>query len=95
MADSYFSKTADEVKDYTVDWCHDIGSDIIAASTWIADPTDLILTTPAPTNTSNSATVWISCGIPGGNYLVTNTIVTVQNRELEQRIIISINPPGY
>ncbi len=95
MTDSYFSKTAAEDKDYTVDWSQDLGTDTIATSTWSVEPTGLSISAPAPSNTTTAATVWTSGGSPGANYLVTNTITTTGGRELEQRLVISINPPGY
>ncbi len=94
MTDSYFSKTAAEDKDYTIDWSQDLGTDNIATSNWSVVPAGLTITSPAPSKTSTTATVWTSGGTPGQNYLVTNTITTVGSRELEQRLVISINPPG-
>ena len=94
MTDFYFSKTAAEDKDYTLDWSKDLGTDTIATSAWSADPSDLTINSPAATKTSTTATVWVSGGTPGQNYLLTNTITTAGSRELEQRIVISIDAPG-
>ena len=94
MTDFYFSKTAAEDKDYTLDWSKDLGADTIFTSAWSVTPSGLTITTPVPTKTNTTTTVWTSGGTAGQNYLLVNTITTTGGRELEQRIVISIDAPG-
>ena len=96
MTDFYFSKTADEDKDYTLDWSKDLGTDTIASSTWAVE-SDRSRSSPAPPRAKlTPPLLWdgISGGTPGQNYLLVNTITTVGEREMEQRLVISIDAPG-
>jgi hypothetical protein len=95
MSLSFFTKTANEDKDFTVDWAADLGEDTITTSAWSVEPAGLTITNPEDTHDATTATVWTSGGIPGSSYLLTNTITTVGRRELEQRIVISVEVAGY
>lgn len=75
--------------DYSVDWSEwlsDIG-DTIATSSWAVSSG---LTKTIETNTTVSATVWLSGGIPGVIYQATNHIVTAAGREDERTITIRV-----
>lgn len=71
-------KDPDATVDYERDWSLWMAAgDTIVTSTWIV-PTGLTKTDES--NTTTTATVWLSGGAVGETYRVTNRIVTAQNR---------------
>ncbi len=78
-----YSKDPDETLDYIINWATHLGSDKISSSSWVAETG---ITIDSDTNTTTTATVWLSGGTLGQFYLVTNTIVTDGGRTLEQSI---------
>jgi hypothetical protein len=70
------NKDPDEVLDYQIDWSRRLYSDTIVTSTW---PTTLPagLTLGVMTNTLRTTTVWLSGGVNGTTYTLTNRITTV------------------
>lgn len=77
-------KAPADVMDVVIDWsATGIGvlptGDTIASSTWTVDAG---ITKGTTTNTTTSTTCWVSGGTVGGNYLLTNTIVTAGGRTL-------------
>jgi len=63
--------------DYTVDWSAELGTDTIATSTWVvADG----LTASAQSNTTTTASVFVSGGTAGVSYILANTITTAGGR---------------
>ena len=73
--------------DYTVDWSKWLGADTIATSTWTVESG---LTTESTSNTTTSATIWISGGSAGQSYAVTNRIVTAGGRTDERTIYLKV-----
>jgi hypothetical protein len=67
-----FTRDPNAVLDYAVDWSRWLAGDEIATSDW---------TVPAPltkvtdTKTTTKTTVWLSGGVAGESYTVTNRIV--------------------
>jgi hypothetical protein len=82
-----FEKDPDAILDYTVDWSRWLGTDTILASQWTV-PTGL--TQVSSSNTSTSATVWLSGGTAGQAYTVTNRITTAGGRTDERSIVINV-----
>jgi len=77
-----FTKDPNEVLDYVVDWTSWLGgADTIATSAFTV-PTGLTLTSSS--NTSTTATVWLSDGIATQSYTVTNQVVTAGGRTVER-----------
>lgn len=77
--------------DYSIDWFEwldEIG-DEIATSTWTVSSGITISASPAPTNTTTNATVWLEGGTDGV-YNATNTITTVGGRVDERTITIRV-----
>lgn len=71
------NKAPASTKDYGWDWSNWLVSDTIAQSTWTADPGLTIGTAAyASTFTSTKSTVWLSGGVAGQSYKVTNQITT-------------------
>ncbi|MGV1048216.1 MAG: hypothetical protein ACOYD4_06805 [Solirubrobacterales bacterium] len=76
MAQSYI-KDPDATLDYTVDWSQWLGEDTIDVSDWVVATG---LTEDSATNTTTTATIWLTGGVPGQNYDVTNRITTTGGR---------------
>ena len=72
-----WDKDPQAVKDYTLDWSVWLGTDTITSSVWDV-PAGLVKDSHGNTNTL--ATVWLSSGVPGKTYLVSNKIVTAGGR---------------
>ena len=62
-----------EVIDFAFDWSDELGADTISTSTWAADAG---ITIDADSETATVATVTLSGGTAGTDYMVTNTVVT-------------------
>ena len=83
------TKAITEVEDITIDWStRGLGTDTITGSVWSVSPSDLIINSPAPTNTTTTTTVWLSGGTAGNQYLVTNIITTAGGRTLSETFIV-------
>jgi len=80
-----FLKDPDAVLDYQVDWSDWLDSDTISTSTWTV-PSGLA--EDSASNTTTTATVWLSGGTAGTSYTVVNHIVTAEGREDDRSIII-------
>lgn len=74
-----FIKDPDAVLDYKNDWSAWLGDDTIAASIWTASSDDIAIDSSNFDDTTT--TPWISGGIVGQSYIITNHIVTVGGRE--------------
>ena len=82
-----FEKDPDAILDYTVDWSRWLDTDTILASQWTV-PTGL--TQVSSSNTSTSATAWLSGGTAGQAYTVANRITTADGRTDERSIVINV-----
>jgi len=82
----HFLKDPDAVLDYQIDWSSwlDTG-ETISASAWTV-PTGL--TEDSDSNTTTTATVWLSGGTAGVTYSVTNQITTSDSRTEDRTITI-------
>ena len=73
--------------DYPMDWSDFLtGSDTINASVW----TSPVLTMTNPTNTTTTATVWLSGGVAETRYKISNKITTVAGRISERSFYILV-----
>lgn len=88
-----YEKRPVEVKDFKFDWARhllvggvDVG-DIISTSTWTVETG---ITKDSETNTTSTATVWLSGGTEGVHYTVTNRVVTAQGRTYERSIVVQV-----
>ena len=89
-----FVKDADAILDYQIDWSDWLVTDTITTSTWSASPGITVGNgsngAPAPSKTSTTATIWLIGGTTGGNYIVTNRIVTAAGRTNDHSLRISV-----
>jgi hypothetical protein len=82
------TKDPDAVLDYGLDWEPWLaGVDTIASSQWFA-PVGLTIESDAHTDTT--ATVWLSEGVRGAQYLVTNRITTASGRTEDRSFVLQI-----
>lgn len=86
-----YDKDPGDKKDYRVDWASHLGTggDTITTSTWVV-ATGLTIATPAASNTTTTATIWLSGGTAGTEYRVTNHVVTAQGREFERSFVVNV-----
>jgi hypothetical protein len=76
--------------DYQVDWSSWLAaSETISTSTWVVQ-SGITQTTPSPSNTTTTATIWLSGGTAGTEYTITNHIVTNQGREDERSFVVNV-----
>ena len=77
------------VLDYGFDWSTDgwLGADTIATSTWTVPAG---LTSEATSNTTTTATIWLSGGTVGQVYEVANKNVTAAGRTDERSMTIRV-----
>ena len=87
-------KDPNEDLDYQVNWAERLDpGDTIQTSIWFLEwgpDANLDLTKYPDTNTDTTANVWLSAGTLGKEYRVTNRIVTVNNRKMDQTVIVRI-----
>ena len=79
--DKTFYKDPQDVLDYVIDYDDEdwLGSDTIATSSWAV--TGVVL--DSDSNTTTTATAWLSGGTAGTNGTATNTITTTAGRTKE------------
>ncbi|MCK5783867.1 MAG: hypothetical protein KAH06_05430 [Desulfobacterales bacterium] len=80
-----FLKDPNAVLDYQADWSDWLGDDTISTSDWIL-PTGII--EDSATNTTTTATIWLSGGTAGTSYTLVNRIVTAGGRTEDRTITI-------
>ena len=74
--------------DYTIDWTQWLGMDTITASTWEVSSPELIIMDSS--NTHTTTTIWLSAGLVGQVYTVTNYITTSLGRMQDQSFRLKI-----
>lgn len=65
--------------DFSIDWKNRLAGDTIVSSSW-RSPSGLPLGTTLLDSTNTVATVWVSGGAAGQNYIVINTVTTSGSR---------------
>lgn len=84
-----YLKDPNAVLDYRHDWASWLASgETIATSIWSVAPAGLAV--DSETETTTTATVWLSGGTVGQVYRVTNRITTNQGRTEERTIVIRV-----
>lgn len=86
MSTSY-TKDPDAVLDYIIDWSDWLDSDTINTSSWIIETG---IAEDSNSNTTTTATIWLSGGTVNNEYTVTNRIETVGGRTDDRSIIIYV-----
>ena len=79
--------------DYSQDWSDFlVGTDTIASSTWTSDSPNIILRDPLVV--SKITTIWVSGGVAGSVYRITNTITTANGRRDVRFFMLSVIDPA-
>lgn len=89
----YFVKLAAEKLDFQIDYADFLGTDTISTSNW-AVPSGIAQATPAPSNNSTTATIWLSGGTADNEYSVVNTMVSAGSRTAVRTLRIKVIPPA-
>ena len=82
-----FRKDANAVLDFQIDWSNWLGIDTLATSTWTI-PSGIMQ--DSASNTTTTATIWLSGGTVGTAYTLTNRITTAAGRTQDQSITILV-----
>jgi hypothetical protein len=89
-----FIKDPQERLDYGVDWTAELAGDGIVDSSWTVAAPAAGAGTPvvaeAPSIDGKITRIWLSGGVAGVVYDVTNHIATVQTREFERTLKIAV-----
>lgn len=86
---SWPPKDPDEVLDYEIDWSNRLtGGDTIDTSTWIVEDGTVAVDTDSKTTTATVA--WLSGGANGETCILTNRVVTVGGRTMDEAVKIKI-----
>lgn len=80
-------KDPDEVLDFTFDWVDELGTDTISTSTWTAGAG---ITVDSSSNTTTKATIILSGGTAGKDYMVTNRITTASAKTHERSLHVKV-----
>ena len=83
-----FVKDPQDVLDYQIDWSDWLDTDTISTSAWVVQTG---LTKDSSSNTTTTATVWLSGGTNGNQYVLTNTITTANGRTVERSFIVKVS----
>lgn len=89
-----YVKDPGDVKDYKIDWTshllvNGVAGDTVTVSTWVVQ-TGITQTTPAPSFTTTSTTIWLTGGTAGSEYRITNHVTTAQGRQFERSFFVNV-----
>lgn len=87
MPQQYFVKDPNAVLDYQINWATWLGSDTIASVTWTVSTG---ITKDSQSNTTTTATIWLSGGTAGTTYECVCRIVTAGGRTDDRTIGIRV-----
>jgi hypothetical protein len=78
-------QTPSEMLDWTINWAtRGLGNDTIASSSWAVSSN--VVTLSSPSYTTTTTTTWLTGGMAGNVYSITNTILTSGGREMQETI---------
>ena len=84
-------KDPNEVTDFAIKWKDWLAGDTISTSSWTVPDG---ITKVSDTKTDDVATIWVSGGTDGSDYVLLNTIVTTGTRTEERDILILCRATG-
>lgn len=91
MALRFPSKDPNEVLDYVLDWSDRLDTgDTISTSTWSIVTSSPALVIDSESETTTTATVWLSAGTVDVDYELLNRVVTAAGRTMDQTVFIRI-----
>jgi hypothetical protein len=80
-------KDPNDLVDYELSWATQLGTDTITSATWIV-PAGIVK--DSESNTTTTATVWLSGGTAGQQYQITCRVTTAGDRQLDRSIRIYV-----
>lgn len=81
------SQTASELLDYTINWpARGLGTDTIASSTWATSSSDITISNQQIINSNTQTLFWLTGGVAGTVYTITNTIITSGGRTMQETV---------
>lgn len=87
---SQFYMDAEDVTNFTIDWSAELDTgETISASTWTVDSG---ITQESESETTTTASIFVSGGTAGASYRLYNTITTTNSRRLKRFITIVVAP---
>ena len=87
MGQVTFTKDPSAVLDYEINWATWLDDDTISTSDWIVP---VGITEHSSSNTTTTATIWLSGGTDGKSHEVTNRIVTAAGRTDDRTLTIKM-----
>lgn len=85
-----FVKDPQAILDYTFDWGPWLGStDTITISTWVVE-SPIVSEGGGESKTDTTTTLFVSGGVHGNNYDVTNSITTLGGRKTDRSIELRV-----
>jgi len=88
MALTWPTKDPNEKLDYDLDWTDRLSGDTVQTSVWSIP---IELTNEEDSFTPTSTLIWITGGVIGESYPLTNTIQTVGGRIMVQTVELSVS----
>lgn len=82
-----WEKDPEAIKDYSLDWTDWLGTDTIVTSTWTVPDG---MSKSASGNTTQVTSVWLSGGVLGRSYTISNRITTAGGRTDSRSIEIKV-----
>lgn len=87
MSITLYTKDPDAVLDYVFDWSSFLGADTITSVSW-GIPAGI--TSVTTSNTTTTATIWLSGGTLNTRYAIRNRIITTGGRTNDRTIYIKV-----
>lgn len=87
MTPRWPKKDPDELLDYSVDWSRRLDGDTILESVWDV-PDGLV--TESHAHDAASTTIWLSAGVAGRAYRITNRVRTHAGRIMDQTVHLAM-----
>lgn len=89
--DAEISKHPGAVLDYQFDWSSWLDGDTISNSSWSEAEG---ITKETETNSTTTATIWLSGGTAEQSYRLVNTIVTAVGRTEKKALVVTVTTEG-
>jgi len=82
-------KDPNEVDSFQIDWSERLTSETISTSDWEITPAGE-LTEDSSSSTTTMTTIWLSAGVDGTTYQLTNRVTTTAGRTFDQTVKLRV-----
>jgi hypothetical protein len=80
-------QTPTEVLDWSINWAtRGLGEDTIVTSSWACSSPDVTLSDSSVNADGNLTTIFVTGGVAGQIYTLTNTVITNSDRTLQETV---------